>query len=113
MKKDLVARVLSIVLMAGVLGWYAHDFFKNEIKRMSSMPVTDVAHEAMTPVFTTNVESAFAFIAVGVTIVILAELFGFFIRIILFRKVEETNIVHNHNITLQMPSVEEPHKEAI
>lgn len=113
MKKDLVARVLAIVVMAGALGWFAHDFFMSEIERMASLPVADVAREAMTPAFTTHAETVFAFIAIGVTIVILAELFGFFIRIILFRKVEETNIIHNHNITLQMPSVDEPKKEAI
>lgn len=107
MKKDLVAKVMAIVLMAGVFGWFIHSEEMAGIKRMEAMPVAEVAQEAMTPAFSSQVEMIMAFIAFGVTIVILTELIGFFIRIILFRKIEETNIVHNHNITLQIPGIDE------
>lgn len=107
MKKDLVAKVLAIVLMAGVFGWFMHKEQLSEIQRMESMSISDVAHEAMTPIFTSPSETVIACIALGVTIVILTELLGFFIRIIFFRKIEETNIIHNHNITLQVPKIDE------
>ncbi len=107
MKKDLVAKVMATVLIAGIFGWFSHKESMAEIKQMETMPIAEIAQKAMTPAFESQSEMIFAFIAIGVTIVILAELFGFFIRIILFRKVEESNIIHNHNITLQVPSLEE------
>ena len=79
---------------------------------MKLMPVSSVAHEAMTPAFQTYGESIVCMIAVGVTIVILSDLLGFFIRITLFRKFEEVNIVHNHNITLQVPEMNESKRDA-
>ena len=106
MKKELVSRVLAIVLMAGIFGGFVYKEVMVDIERMKSLPVADVAQEAMTPLFKTYGESIITFIAFGVAIVILTELFGFFIRIIFFRKIEETNIIHNHNITLQVHSDE-------
>ncbi len=102
MKKDLVAKVMAIVLMAGFFGWYVYGENQNDIKKFETMSVVDVAKEAMTPQFESKNEAILIFIASGVTIIILTELLGFFIRIIFFRKFDETNIIHNHNITLQM-----------
>ena len=103
MKKDLVSRVLSIVILAGILGWMVFDQEKLELKEMESMTVAEIAEKAMTPSVTTRTESVGLFIAFGVTTVVLTDLLGFFIRIVFFRRIEETNIIHNHrhNITLQ------------
>jgi hypothetical protein len=106
MKKDLVSRVLSIVILAGILGWFMFDQQVLDIQNMQSMTVAEVAQKAMTPSLATRTESVGLFIAFGVTIVILTELLGFFIRIIFFRRLEETNIIHNHNITLQLSDID-------
>lgn len=102
MKKDLVAKVMAIVLLAGLFGLYAYEESDNNIKKFETMSVVDVAKEAMTPQFESKNEAILIFVAAGVTIIILAELLGFFIRIIFFKKLDETNIIHNHNITLQL-----------
>ena len=111
MKKDLVARVLSIVLIAGVFGWFCQEESLKNIKKMELLSVVEVAKEAMTPVIKTHQESVLIAIAFGVTILILTELLGFFIRIVLFRKIEEQDIIHNHNITLQLQKIDEVSKE--
>ncbi|WP_143890806.1 hypothetical protein [Desulfomicrobium baculatum] len=104
MKKDLVAKVIAVVLLAGVFGCFAYDEALSDIGRMEMMSVIDVAKEAMKPAFESKSEAIFLFIACGLTIIVITELLGFFIRVIFFRKIDETNIVHNHNITLQIPS---------
>jgi hypothetical protein len=103
-KKDLVAKVMAIVLLAGFFGWYVYLESENDIKKFEKMSVVDVAKEAMTPKFESKNEAILIFVASGVTIIILTELLGFFVRIILFRKFDETSIIHNHNITLQLLS---------
>lgn len=101
-KKDLVAKVMAIVLLAAFFGWYVYGESENDIKKFETMSIVDVAKEAMTPKFESINEAILIFIALGVTIIIITELLGFFIRIIFFRKFDETNIIHNHNITLQL-----------
>ena len=102
MKKDLVAKVMAIVLLAAFFGWYVYGESENDIKKFETMSIVDVAKEAMTPKFESINEAILIFIALGVTIIIITELLGFFIRIIFFRKFDKTNIIHNHNITLQL-----------
>lgn len=112
MKKDLVSRVLSVVMLAAALGWFMFDQQALDIKNMQLMTVAEVAAKAMSPTFSTRTESVGLFIAFGVTIVILTELLGFFIRIIFFRHLEETSIIHNHNITLQLTDIDGLKKNA-
>jgi len=95
------------VLLSGVFGWFTQDQLMLDIKNMESMPVAEVAQKAMIPVFATKNEAVISFVAIGVTVVILTELLGFFIRIIFFRRIEETNIIHNHNITLQLANTDD------
>jgi len=107
MKKDLVSKVLAVVLLSGFFGWFTQEQLMLDIKNMESMPIAEVAKKAMIPVFATKNEAVLSCIAIGVTVVILTELLGFFIRIIFFRRIDETNIIHNHNITLQLASTDD------
>lgn len=93
---------MAMVLLAALFGWYVYGESEKDIKKFETMSVVDVAKEAMTSKFKSKNEAILIFIALGVTIIIITEILGFFIRIIFFRKFDETNIIHNHNITLQL-----------
>lgn len=103
MKKDLVSKVLAIVFMAGLVGFYAHRSELADIAGRQQMTEAELVKEALTPSGFGYKETIILSIACGVTIVILTELVGFFIRISFFRKIDEVKVVHNHNITIQMP----------
>jgi hypothetical protein len=106
MKKDLVSKVLAITFMAAIFGYFVCSDEITQIERFKSLPVDTVLQEVTTPLFEGYAQYILAFISLGVTIIILTELVGFFVKLIFFRKVDEEKTVHNHNITIQMAGAE-------
>jgi hypothetical protein len=101
----LVSKVLAIVILAIIGGFYSHKAELQQIERFEGMELGEVVAEVTTPIMKSYGEEILVFIAFGVSIVILTELVGFFIRISFFRKIDEVKVVHNHSITIEMPEM--------